>query len=117
MDEAACTIGTAVPQYVEKHLTPILNKLNNTSDHLQTTTQTAREATGEVNKTVEKDTAHKENKAYNAAASGRTYAVALKGDIPLSHPSNLVKAKVRNCQILIDKDQHAEQNNIDTLTE
>ena len=31
--------------------------------------------------------------------------------------SHLAKANARNCQILIDKDPHAEQNNLDTLTE
>ena len=117
MDEAARTIGTAVQQYVEKRLTPILNKLDNTSDNLQTATQTAREVTGEVNKAVEKATACKENEAYNAAANGGTYTAALKGNVPLLHPSNLAKANARNCQILIDKDPHVEQNNLDTLTE
>ena len=44
-------------------------------------------------------------------------AVAPKGNVLLLHPSNLVKANARNCQILIDKDPHVEQNNLDTLTE
>ena len=117
MDEAARTIGTAVQQYIEKCLMPILNKLDNASDNLQTATQTAREATGEVNKAVGKATARKENEAYNAAANGGTYAAALKGNVPLSHLSNLAKANARNCQTLIDKDLHAEQNDLDTLTE
>ena len=117
MDKAAHTIGTAIQQYVEKCLTPILNKLDNASDNLQTATQTAREATGEVKKAVEKATAHEENEAYNTGVNGGTYVAALKGNVLLSHPSDLAKAKVRNCQILIDKDLHVEQNNIDALTE
>ena len=117
MDEVARTIGTAVQQYVEKHLMPILNKLENASDNLQNATQTAREVTGEVNKAVEKATACEENEAYNAAATRETYAAALKGNVPLLHPRNLAKVNARNCQILIDKDTHVEQNNLDTLTE
>ena len=70
-----------------------------------------------TNKGVEKATSRKENEAYNSAANGGTYGVALKGNVPLSHPSNLVKANARNCHILIDKDPHVEQNNLDTLTE
>ena len=38
-------------------------------------------------------------------------------NVPLSHPSNLAKAKARNCQILIDKDPHVEQKNLNALTE
>ena len=106
MDEAARTKGTAVQQYVEKRLMPILNKLDNTSDNLQTTTQTARGSTGEVNKAVEKATACEENEAYNVGANVGTYAAALKGNVPLSHPSNLAKAKARHFQILIDKEPH-----------
>ena len=117
MDKAARSIGTAVHQYIEKCLTPILNKLDNASDNLQTATQTAREVTGEVNKAVEKDTEGEENEAYNAAANRGTYAAALKGNVQLSHPSNLAKANAINCQILIDKDLHVEQNNLDTLIE
>jgi hypothetical protein len=46
-----------------------------------------------------------------------TYAAALKGNVPLSPPSNLVKARARERQTLIDSDPRAEQNNLGYLTE
>ncbi|KAF8483198.1 hypothetical protein JB92DRAFT_2763031 [Gautieria morchelliformis] len=46
-----------------------------------------------------------------------TYAAALKGNVLLSHPSNLARAKARERQILIDGDPQAEQNALTELTE
>ena len=49
--------------------------------------------------------------------NGMTYAVAFRGNVPLSHPKNLAKARARKCQILIDKEPNTENNTLNDLTE
>ena len=46
-----------------------------------------------------------------------TYAMALRGMVPLMHPNTLARAKARSCQILIDKDPSMDTNPFHKLTE
>jgi len=48
MDKAACNVGMAVLQYVEKHLAPIFNKCNSVTSDIQVVIITAKDATEEA---------------------------------------------------------------------
>ena len=119
MDDAARGVGTAVLQYVEKHLAPIFNKCKSIMSAIQVTTNTVKEPVEEAYRAVESITFQRENKRAlrkESKSCRQTYAVALKGNVPFAHSSNLARARARRCQVLIDKDPNMEQNNLNGLS-
>jgi len=117
MDDAAWGVGTAVLQYVEKHLAP--NKCKNITSAIQVTTDIVKEPVEEAYRAVESITVQRENKGAlrkESKSCRQTYAVALKGNVPFAHSSNLARARARRCQVLIDKDPNMEQNNLNGLS-
>ena len=64
---------------------------------------------------VEEVSAIKTKEVKNSG-TGMSYAAALKGNVPLPHPNNLMKTIARNCKIPIDKEPIAE-NTLNDLME
>ena len=119
MDDVARGVGTAVLQYVEKCLAPMLNKCKNITSAIQVTTNTAKEAAEEAYRAVENIMVQRENEEAlrkEGESCGQTYAAALKGNVTFSHSSNLAWERARRCQVLIDKDLNVELNNLNGLS-
>ena len=96
-------------QYVEKKLRPIFNRMDRLAKQQKENTEATKGAAEEVSAIKTREEGH--------GGTGMTYAVALRGNVPLSHSNNLTKARERNCQILIDKDLNTENNTLNNLTE
>ena len=109
MDKSTKSMGEEVVWYVEKQLTPIFNRIYKLAEEQKGNTKATKSAVEEVSAIK---TREEEN-----SGTGMNYTAALRGNVPLSHPNNLMKARARNCQILIDKEPNTENNTLNDLTE
>jgi uncharacterized protein YoxC len=122
-DEAAKDTSAAVLQYVEKSLGPVFTKVDEVIDAVRDIADTTRSAADEASMavdeicSVQRIRGELREEAREEAATGATYAAALKGNVPLSHPSNLARARARERQILIDRDPRADHNTLGGLSE
>jgi hypothetical protein len=119
MEEAAKGVGKAVRQQVERSLEPIISKIETAIDDAKAATEMAKETAegaGNLMELLAGTGRQHEQKGDNGMGS-MSYAAALKGNVPLSHPNNLAKAKARAKQILIDTDPQGEQDTLGKLTE
>jgi hypothetical protein len=122
-DESAKDTSAAVLQYVEKSLAPVFTKVDEVIDAVRDIADATRSVADEASMAVDEIcSVHRirgdlREEVREEAAAGATYAAALKGNVPLSHPSNLARARARECQILIDRDPRADHNNLGGLSE
>jgi hypothetical protein len=119
MEEAAKGVGNAVRQQVEKSLEPILNKIETAINDAKAATEIAKgtaEGAGNLMEMLA-GTSRQHEQRTDSGPGSVSYAAALKGNVPLSHPNNLAKAKARAKQILIDTDPQGEQDTLGELTE
>jgi hypothetical protein len=119
MEEAAKGVGAAVKQHVERSLEPIFNRIEMAIDDAKTATEIAKEtAEGACNLIEQLAGASRQHEHEGENRTGSvSYAAALKGNVPFSHPNNLAKAKAKAKQILIDTDPQGEQDTLNKLTE
>jgi hypothetical protein len=119
MEEAARGVGIAVRQHVEKSLEPILGKIETAIEDAKAATEISKEmAEGAGNLVELLGGTNRQNEQRGDSGLGSvSYAAALKGNVPFSHPNNLAKARARAKQILIDTDPQGEQDTLGELTE
>jgi hypothetical protein len=119
MEEAARGVGNAVRQHVERSLEPILSKIETAIDDAKAATEMAKETAEGAGNLMEllAGTGRQHEQRGDSGLGSVTYAAALKGNVPFSHPNNLAKARARAKQILIDTDPQGEQDTLGKLTE
>jgi hypothetical protein len=119
MEEAARIVGNAVKKHVESSLEPILNKIVTTIDDVKAAAEIAKETAEGAGNIMEQlvETSRQHERKGDSGMESVSYAAALKGNVPISHPNNLAKAKARAKQILIDTDPQGEQDTLGELTE
>jgi hypothetical protein len=112
-------VGIAVRQHVEKSLEPILGKIETAIEDAKAATEISKEmAEGAGNLVELLGGTNRQNEQRGDSGLGSvSYAAALKGNVPFSHPNNLAKARARAKQILIDTDPQGEQDTLGELTE
>ena len=113
MDLVATTLAQDVTCYVELHLQPIADSLTIITEELQKAAENASQSAAQSIRQIRNNPQNAPDMNINTMS----YANALKANIPISHQSILVRARAKNCQILIDNDPTATSNSLMELTE
>jgi hypothetical protein len=119
MEEAVRGVGIAVRQHVKKSLEPILSKIETVIDDAKAATEIAKETAEGAGNLLEQleGTSRQHEQRGDSGLRSMSHTAALMGNVPFSHPNNLVKAKATAKQILIDTDPQGEKDTLGELTE
>src|SRR3979490_2915450 len=119
LEEAARNLGETMAQQVGERLKDVVEKVEEVAEMAMNLTEGAHAAVQGVARMMDKAQEQHQDpeNTRTQTAGGVTYATALKGNVPLSHPNTLAWARARERQMLIDRDPRAEHDMLGSLTE
>jgi hypothetical protein len=131
--EAVNKTGENISSCVIDKLSPLIERVEQIMESITTSTEDVRKAADRLYRTGEdtRDEILKSVESLNTLADRSdpnplqpqpsnqplSYAAAASRQLPLSHPSTLARSRVRECQVLIDKNPNSEAYQLADLNE
>lgn len=124
--------GDRLSSYVINKLSPLLDRAQDITTNASNAVDSTRKSADRLHNTYEetRDEIQRSVDSLNSSIDNTepkslpsrpggpiSYAAAASKQLPLSHPTNLARARIQERQIVIDKDPSAPSDNLEDLTE